>query len=121
MAEEEPLVRAYAHCTKDRPGAITVVALNLAFEPRVLRFEGPASQKRQIYLLESEGERDGDDTGLASRTLTLNGRRLLAPNGDVPAIPGELVDAPAHEPWLEMPALSYAFVVFPEADAPACR
>lgn len=113
LVEEDPFVRAYAHCARDTPGGVSVVALNLADEPRVLGFEGLPPQVRHDYVLTADE--------LTSKTMRLNGQELHAPDGEVSPLPPAVIDAREHAPWLELPAFSYGFVVFPEADAPACR
>jgi hypothetical protein len=54
----------------------------------------------------------------------LNGRVLVAgPDGAPPALRPEIEIRPGADspPVVNLPPASYAFVVFPDADAPACR
>ncbi len=108
----DPAARAYAHCTPGRPGAVTALLLNLDVENtatfRVAQFAGLASE---VYLLTAPD--------LFGKTTLLNGKSLAAAaDGSPPPLPpiaGDRTGAFA------LPPASYAFVVFPEANAPACR
>ena len=110
--EGRPFLRSYAHCTRaGAAGSVTVLALNLDLEQsaRVQGFDTAG----ELYLVTAAGE------DFLSLTVELNGTELLASaEGEVPAI--EPVPLAAGE-TLVLPPTSYAFVVLPEADAPACR
>jgi hypothetical protein len=102
-------VRLYAHCTPGRTGAVTVLALNLHEAAAVpLSFLG-AGAARELYLLTAD-DRLGTDVELNGTVLA------VAEDGSPPAI----APVAATDP-IELPATSYAFVVLPDADAPACR
>ena len=107
-AFDPALVRTYAHCTRDRAGAVTVLALNLSqTDPVSLNFPD-AGVAREVYLATA------DD--LLGTDLQLNGTVLAV---------GDDGSAPAFEPVtgtdpVVLPPVSYAFVVLPEADAAAC-
>ncbi len=100
-------VHVYAQCMKDRPGGVTLLALNLSrTDPNVLRI--PARAMR--YTMTA-----GD---LMSSSVMLNGKVLaLSADGDVPRLTGDAERAGA----VTLPAASITFFTFAEADNPACR
>jgi hypothetical protein len=101
------LVHIYAQCMKDRPGAVTLLALNLS------RTESQAihmSQKSERYTLTA--------TDLTSHTVQLNGRDLaLSFDGDIP----ELTGLPTAKGDLTLPPASITFLNVADAKNPACR
>ena len=105
-AAPAPSVHLYAHCMKDHPGGVSLLALNLSrTEAQTLRL--PLKSMR--YTLSSPD--------LMSRTVQLNGKELaLAGNGDVPVPQGAAVSAGA----LSLPAASITFVTIAAAKNPAC-
>lgn len=112
-------IRAYAHCAAAAAGlpagAVTVMALNLdQRHPRVLTFSGLRGERRRVYLIEAP-ELLGSD-------VTLNGQPLqVAPDGTPPEPEPESVHQDNARAWIELPPAGMAFVVFPDAGAPACR
>jgi heparanase 1 len=102
-------VRLYAHCTHQKPGAVTVLAINLDPQHDVrLDIEGLEGGK-DLYLLTADS--------LDSADLMLNGVVLRDEDGALPDLPPQSIGSrPA-----DLPARSMAFVVFPDADAAACR
>jgi len=102
-------VRLYAHCSYQRPGAVTVLAINLDPDNGVrLDFDGLHGSK-DLYLLTA--------AALDSAELMLNGVVLVDDEGVLPDLsPEHLGKRPA-----DLPPRSLAFVVFPDADATACR
>ncbi len=108
--EASELVRLYAHCSHERAGAVTVLAINLD-EDRSVRIEvdGVSNASKELYVLTSDG--------LDSHDIMLNGTVLRDAEGVLPPLEPEVIgDGPA-----DVPALGIAFIVFPDADAPACR
>jgi len=122
-------LRTYAHCTRDRPGAVTVVVLNLDPERSAkISFEG-VEGAREVYLLTSARDapasaecRSGDadcvitDEGLQSTAIELGGVRLEVDDSGAP---------PAMEPAvgsdpIEIPARSYGFVTLVGAGVGGC-
>jgi heparanase 1 len=108
--EASELVRVYAHCSYERPGAITVLAINLDAENSVrIELEGVASGGKELYLLSSDA--------LDSHDLILNGTLLRDEDGVLPPLEPERIGRrPA-----DVPARNIAFIVYPEADAAACQ
>ena len=108
--EVDDRVRVYAHCAYQRPGAVTLLAINLD-DARSVRVdvEGFSGSNKELYLLTSES--------LDSADLSLNGTLLRDSDGVLPALaPAEIglqqVDIPSH---------AMAFIVYPDAGAPACE
>lgn len=101
-------LRMYAHCTPGRPGAVTVLALNLdqaATAPLAFPSSGAT---RELYLLTAD-DRLGTEVKLGGTVLE------VPDEGPLPLVPVAATDP------IELPPVSYAFVVLPEAGAPACE
>jgi hypothetical protein len=80
----------------------------------VLTFSGLRGERRRVYLIEAP-ELLGSD-------VTLNGQPLqVAPDGTPPEPEPESVHQDNARAWIELPPAGMAFVVFPDAGAPACR
>jgi hypothetical protein len=108
LAPADPPLRTYAHCTPARPGAVTLVALNLAKTARsidVPQFTGA----REIYRL--------DATSLVDPVLRLNGAALHA---GADGAPPEMTPVVQDGGTIDIAPLSYLFIVFPAANAAAC-
>jgi hypothetical protein len=111
-----PAVRAYAHCARPggpltRPGAVTLLLVNVDPDAAAevdLGTRGPA----QVLRLEADG--------LGARTVRLNGRPLRAYDDGTPPALGTFVHLQTGARQLSLPPLSVAFVVLPDAAAPAC-
>lgn len=108
--EVDDLVRVYAHCSYERPGAVTVLAINLDEENDVrIEVDGVSGAGKELYVLTSDA--------LDSSDLMLNGTLLRDEDGVLPPLePAQVGRGPA-----DVPPRAMAFVVFPNADAPACR
>lgn len=108
-SEVDDLVRVYAHCSYQRPGAVTVLAINLDEENDVrIEIDGLSQSDKELYVLTSDA--------LDSSDLMLNGTLLRDEDGVLPPLdPERLGGRPA-----DVPARSMAFVVYPDADALAC-
>ncbi|MBW1831541.1 MAG: hypothetical protein JRG93_09020 [Deltaproteobacteria bacterium] len=106
----DDLVRVYAHCSYRRPGAVTVLAINLDEENNVrIEIDGISNVEREIYVLTSNA--------LDSSELMLNGTLLRDENGVLPSLEPEQIGAkPA-----DIPSHAMAFVVYPNANAAACQ
>lgn len=108
IEDQPPTLRLYAHCTPDRPGAVTVAAVNLD-RTRPARFAPASHSRHEAYVVTAPT--------LAAREVSLDDTPLrAAPDGTLPALEPIMTDAPA-----TVPPLAYAFFVYPDADAPACR
>lgn len=100
-------VKLYAHCLRDRPGGVAIVAINLSrSEPARLTLKAPVER----YTLSADK--------LDSEAVKLNGRGLqLTATDELPALKpvrtgaGVLTLAPA----------TISFLAAPEAGNPACR
>jgi heparanase 1 len=96
----------YAHCERDRPGGVTVLAINAGTTARDL--DAPLRGER--YTL-SAPQPD-------SSVVQLNGHTLEAgSDGGVPPVTG----MPIRAGGLPLPPASITFVAFPEAGNTACR
>jgi hypothetical protein len=114
VADPEGLVRAYAHCTRSGapgsgPGAVTLVAINSSrTDAAAFQVPGASTAGAQAYVLTA--------SDLGSKVLLLNGMPLsAAADGSPPPLPPAPLGGA-----LALPPLSYAFVVLPNAAAPAC-
>ena len=103
-------VRVYAHCSRERVGAVTVLAINLDSENNVrIDIDGISNAEKELYLLTSNG--------LDSADLRLNGTLLRDDNGVLPPLdPSQIGRRPA-----DIPPHAMAFIVYPNAAAAACQ
>jgi len=108
--EVDDLVRVYAHCSYQRPGAVTVLAINLDAKNDVrIEIDGLSSSDKELYVLTSDA--------LDSSDLMLNGTLLRDEDGVLPPLDPERIGTrPA-----DVPARAMAFIVYPDAAAPACQ
>lgn len=119
-------VRVYAHCTATRrsklmpdlpatlpAGAVTLLVLNLNANMSVAVpvDAPPLGGRRYEYHLSADG-------GLGAPTVRLNGQPLrMGERFTLPPLPAQM--AAAGDP-LQLAGATLAFVVFPDATAPAC-
>jgi heparanase 1 len=108
LTDEKQPLRAYSHCTPGVPGGITVLLINLDSHPATVLFEGLSGNRREVYQLTSPD--------LLSPEIHLNDTPLHS----VSAISPEVIKTSSSTAWILLPEESYAFVVFPDARAPAC-
>lgn len=114
VSDPNALLRGYAHCTRSgapgfAPGAVTLVAINLS-QTHAASVEVPGTSLKgaEAYVLTA--------SDLASPVLLLNGTPLAAAaDGSPPPLSPVSISGA-----LSLPPLSYAFVVLPDAGAPAC-
>jgi len=102
------LLRVYAHCTAGAmPGAVTVAAINLSAEPMEIAVDLPGAV--DVYQLTAPAL-DSKEVSLSGQLLEMSSGvpNLLAMNERLSR--GELILDPR----------SLAFIVAPDADAPAC-
>lgn len=105
-ATAEGDLQIYAHCMRDRPGAVTVLAINAGESPR--EFESPLAGER--YTLTA--------SPLESTVVQLNGRELKATDdGALPSIAGQ----PMKAGRIVLPPTSISFLTFPKAGNHSCQ
>ncbi len=102
-----PALRLYAHCEPDRPGGVSLLALNT--DPATTQtIAMPAASQR--YTLTART--------LDSRSVLLNGVELKLGDGDsLPALAGTATPAGK----VTLPPASITFLAIPEANDPNCR
>ena len=102
-----PTIHLYAQCTKNRPGGVTLLALNLSrTDPQTLPLPTPSTR----YTLTA--------TDLQSHTAQLNSHDLaLSPTGDLPTLTG----LPTAKGAVTLPSASITFLTLDNANNPACR
>ncbi|KAK6188371.1 hypothetical protein SNE40_004555 [Patella caerulea] len=112
--DTNPNVRVYAHCTNTNSsmgypkGSVTVYLMNLGSEAVTVNMNGGTSQ---LYMLTA-----GDDSGLVSKFVKLNGNTLVLPNkGELPPF-----NPLHHEGPLQLQGFTMGFIVFPEAAKKEC-
>lgn len=142
MGDFEPATRGYLACTRPgapgfRPGAVTLIYINqdsahanrtliMTTEPRLQTHLPAAAPENALPLLPPPFPSlprlefvlsPGENGSILSRDIRLNGKTLsLGPDGSLPSLEGR----PGVQPGFVVPARSYGFAVYPEADAPAC-
>ncbi|XP_055955739.1 heparanase-like [Patella vulgata] len=113
----DPNVRVYAHCTNVsssigyKPGSITVYIMNIGSVTVSVDIPFSSSKTQQRYILSP-----GDDNGLTSQFVKLNGNVLMLPNDYElpPLIPVFSSDT------LQLEAYNMGFVVIPDAMKAEC-
>ncbi|XP_048250664.1 heparanase-like [Haliotis rufescens] len=108
--------RVYAHCAKQnsvynyKPGSVVVYIVNVNIYTTVVTF--PQFQKNMdLFWLRPEF------IELTSRNVTLNGKRLDYVNNSIPYMPPQK----AYGGLLMLPARTFGFAVFPDADVDICK
>lgn len=101
-----PGVQLYAHCLRDKPGGVAVLAINTERE-RARALALPVAAER--YTLAADG--------LQSRTVRLNRQPLALVDGELPALTGG-----ATEPgYLFLRPATITFLAIEQAGNAACR
>ncbi|KAE9608399.1 putative glycosidase [Lupinus albus] len=140
-----PFLRTYAHCSKDREG-VTLLLINLSNQTHfILTIESNVIEGNEVtksihkensffdqvkkmfswvgtkgseVTFREEYHLTPKDDYLQSQTMVLNGIPLQLTNkGDIPTLDPVLSNV--HSPLYIAP-LSFAFIVYPNFDAPAC-
>jgi heparanase 1 len=100
-------VHLYAHCLRDHPGGVTLLALNLSDQPMALAIDG---SRGLSYALTA--------ASLQSATVMLNGKPLaLTRDGNVPELRGNRL----RTRQVTLPPESIEFISAPEAHNAACH
>ena len=100
-------VKIFAQCTQGRPGAVTLLALNL-----------DRAQPQNINLAEDAEQYTLSSTRLQTASVRLNGTDLSPlPNGDLPQLHG----VPVKKGETRLAPATISFFVLPAAKNPACR
>ncbi|KAK6174489.1 hypothetical protein SNE40_017756 [Patella caerulea] len=113
----DPNIRVYAHCTNIsssigyKPGSITVYIMNIGSETASVDIPFSSSKTQERYILSP-----GDDDGLTSQFVKLNGVVLTLPNDyELPPL------RPLYsQGTLQLEAYNMGFVVIPDAMKPEC-
>lgn len=101
----KPGLHVYAHCQRGKPGAVTLLAINLAKSSTAIGVSGPAD----LYALTAPE--------LQSHTVLLNGKPLVLGAGDkLPAI----VPVRLKQNTVTLAPTSVNFITLPKAHNPSC-
>ena len=105
-ASPEPRLHLYAHCLRDRPGGVALLAINTdRISAQALEFPTPA----QRFTITADH--------LTDTEVRLNGRELkLRARDELPALEGE----PVARGRLDLAPASVTFVAIDSANNPAC-
>jgi heparanase 1 len=110
-AGDDPAVRAYAHCTPDGGGGMSLLVVNLHSDQHArVRVEGYDTSGARLYRVTAPS--------LTSADVLLNGEPLRF-HDDVPAIEPQM--GAVTDGTIDLPEASYAFAVLPDANAGACK
>jgi len=112
----DTLLRSYAQCTPTtypsyKKGSITVLAINTSDKSVRLTFNGITSTDKEAYRIRTNY--------LLGENVLLNDNKVLAldENNALPDIEPQYID----EDYVDLLGQSYAFVVFPNANASVCK
>ena len=120
-------LRAYAHCTRDVPGAVTILLINLSnvtqYEIDDIDLVGSRGNimsygARNEYLISSASLSTNMSDILQSKKVLLNGN-LLEVYGDyeIPALDPVVIEK---QYTIDLKPLTYGFFVFPDARISLC-
>jgi heparanase len=110
-AGDDPSVRAYAHCTPDGGGSVSLLIVNLHSDQHArVHVDGYATSAARLYLATAPA--------LTSADVFLNGEPLRF-RQDLPAIEPRV--GALGNGVVDLPEASYAFVVLPDANAEGCK
>ena len=122
------ILRAYAHCTRERPGAVTLLLINLSNSSSVTIAElniKPIGNvlsfgNREEYILSSAAAVWSSDELeiLQSKQMLLNGNLLKVDNFIIPTLNPRVVSNAPNS--IAMNLLTYGYFVFPDAGAQIC-
>ena len=122
------MIRIFAHCGSSAApeGAVTVMYANPQTEPIELDLGpglGAGPRERYVLTPAPDGSRNSLRPALQSRKVALNGVALAMVGENQTELPAMTPSktAPGAGNRLELPALSFGFVVLPSAAAPACK
>jgi hypothetical protein len=102
----QPGLQLYAHCQRNNPGGVTVLAINLQETPTTVYVPAPI----ELFALTAPE--------LQSRTVLLNGRPLtLGPDDALPVIAPARLDTNQ----VTLAPTSVNFLALPRADNPNCQ
>lgn len=107
-------VRVYASCANPayyQRGALTIYVLNIAAEATSVNLVQFANQSCDVYLLTP-----GDESGLKSPYVALNGDKLVLVDQDLPHMTPSVQKGP-----ITFPAYSFGFIVIPQAGVDTCK
>ncbi|CAG5123961.1 unnamed protein product, partial [Candidula unifasciata] len=105
-------LRLYANCASNRrysPGALVVYYLNVADTDAVLSLSQFPDANLDLYML------SGGDEGLLSRSVKLNGNKLVLTGNELPPL-----TAKAHTGDVTVEAQTFGFIVVPTAGVEFC-
>jgi len=122
------ILRAYAHCTRERPGAVTLLLINLSNSSSVTISElniKPIGNvlsfgNREEYILSSAAAVWSSDELeiLQSKQMLLNGNLLKVDNFIIPTLNPRVVSNAPNS--IVMNLLTYGYFIFPDAGAQIC-
>jgi len=116
-------VRSYAHCSKQYSGGITVMLINvLAIEVQTRVSGFTVGTSREDYVFTAHIPSGSYPDGIYGYWASLNGNLLnVTATGALPANPiTPAVKSGASVNVITLPAYSYGFFVYPNANVAAC-
>jgi len=119
------LVRPYAHCSKQYPGAVAVLVINIwsgSANVKISLSSGSLGSTREDWLLTTPPPVTGTyPQGIYGKNIQLNGVNLTyTVGGQLP--PLKAAQSKATDPSvITMPMYSYGFFVYPQSSVPACK
>jgi len=119
------LVRPYAHCSKQYPGALAVLVINIwagTANVKVSLTSGSLGTAREDWLLTTPPPVTGTyPQGIYGKGIQLNGVNLTyTVGGQLPPLKPAQSKA-TDQSIITMPMYSYGFFVYPQSSVPACK
>jgi heparanase 1 len=122
-------VRPYAHCSKQYPGGLTVILINIldgVANTQVTLTSGTVGNTRYDYLLTAPPEQGYNYSypvpqNIYDKKVQLNGKNLdFTVGGQLPPLT-PVTSTASDKSIISLPAYSYGFFVFPDANLALCK
>jgi len=119
------LIRPYAHCSKQYPGGLTIMIVNIASVTIITQITlttGSLGTTREDYLMTSPPPATAPyPDGMYGKKVQLNGVTLnFTVGGELPTIK-PITSTVSDKSLITMPQYSYGFFVYPNANLPLCK
>jgi len=128
ITKPDASVRPYAHCSKQYPGGLTIMLINIlsgTANVQITLTSGSLGNAREDYLLTAPPQNKTDDypvpQNIYEKVVQLNGKTLnFTVGGKLPAI-APVQSTASDKSVITMPPYSYGFYVYPNANFAICK
>jgi len=118
------LVRPYAHCSKQYPGALAVLLINIwsgEANVKISLSSGTLGNGREDYVFTTPKPNGTYPDGIYGKNMQLNGVELtFKAGGQLPSLK-PVTSTASDKSMITMPQYSYGFFVYPNAAVDVCK